>query len=138
MKPLVTTEEGPAELLPKLFEVLEGVADGVGPMVEGEAHALSASAMTRFFSHLHLHDPSTDFGPLLEPVDEVHCAPPLKPFRTRWMLCCGSSSPSTLHPRLTVPLALWLRRTAWVAATQVMKERSSRAMAASKADEGAC
>ena len=53
-EPLVTAEEGPAELLPQLVEELEGVAAGVGPMVEGEARALSASAMTRVFSHLHL------------------------------------------------------------------------------------
>ena len=72
-KPLVTAEEGPAELLPQLVTALEGVVDGVGPMVEGEARALSASAMTRVFSHLHLRDPSTDLGALLEPVDEEHC-----------------------------------------------------------------
>ena len=51
---MVTSVEGPAELLPQLVEALEGVAAGVGPMVEGEAHALSASAMTHVFSHLHL------------------------------------------------------------------------------------
>ena len=41
-------------------------------MVEGEARALFASAMTRVFSHLHLCDPSIDFGALLGPVDKVH------------------------------------------------------------------
>nr|XP_020193247.2 translation initiation factor IF-2-like [Aegilops tauschii subsp. strangulata] len=73
-EPLVTAEEGPTELLPQLVKALEGVAAGVGPMVEGEARALSASAMTRVFSHLHLRDSSTDLGALLEPVDEEHCA----------------------------------------------------------------
>ena len=68
-KPLVTAEEGPAELLPQLVEALEGVADGVGPMVEGEARALSSSAMTRVFSHLHLRDSNIDLGALLEPMD---------------------------------------------------------------------
>ena len=69
----MTAEEGPAELLPQQVTALEGVVLGVGPMVEGEARTLSASAMTRVFSHLHLRDPSTDFGALLEPVDEEHC-----------------------------------------------------------------
>nr|XP_020197897.1 uncharacterized protein LOC109783714 [Aegilops tauschii subsp. strangulata] len=73
-EPLVSAEEGPAELLPQLVEALEGVANGVGTMVEGEARALSSSAMTRIFSHLHLRDPSTDLGALLEPVDEGRCA----------------------------------------------------------------
>nr|XP_020167158.1 translation initiation factor IF-2-like [Aegilops tauschii subsp. strangulata] len=72
-KLLVTAKEGPAELLPQLVTALEGVVNGVGPMVEGEARALSASAMTRVFSHLHLRDPSIDLGALLEPVDEEHC-----------------------------------------------------------------
>ena len=36
-KPLGTDEEGPAELLPQLVTVLEGVINGIGPMVEGEA-----------------------------------------------------------------------------------------------------
>nr|XP_020165338.1 translation initiation factor IF-2-like [Aegilops tauschii subsp. strangulata] len=39
-KPLVTDEEGPAELLPHLVTVLEDVVNGIGPMVEGEARAL--------------------------------------------------------------------------------------------------
>nr|XP_040249526.1 dynactin subunit 1-like [Aegilops tauschii subsp. strangulata] len=34
-EPLVTAEEGPAELLPQLVTAFEGVANGVGPMVEG-------------------------------------------------------------------------------------------------------
>ena len=32
-KPLVTDEEGPAELLPHLVTALEGVVNGIGPMV---------------------------------------------------------------------------------------------------------
>ena len=43
---------------------LEGV-----PLVEGEACALSSSALTRDFSHLYLHDPSIDLSELLEPVE---------------------------------------------------------------------
>ena len=39
-------------------------------MVEGEARALSSSALTRVFSHLHLRDPDADLGVLLKPVDE--------------------------------------------------------------------
>ena len=38
-------------------------------MVDGEACALSTSAMTRAFSHLYLRDPSFDLGALLKPVD---------------------------------------------------------------------
>ena len=45
-------------------------------MVEGEARTLSTSAVTRVFSHLHLCDPSFDFGTLLEPVDPERCAAP--------------------------------------------------------------
>nr|XP_020187255.1 translation initiation factor IF-2-like [Aegilops tauschii subsp. strangulata] len=41
-KPLATNEEGPAKLLPYLVTVLEGVVNGIGPMVEGEACALSS------------------------------------------------------------------------------------------------
>ena len=65
----MTPEEGPAGLLLKLVTALEGIVVGVGPMVEGEARALSTSSMTRVFSHLYLQDPSFDFGALLEPVD---------------------------------------------------------------------
>nr|XP_020170310.1 neuromodulin-like [Aegilops tauschii subsp. strangulata] len=72
-EPLVTAEEGPAELLPQLVTALEGVVLGADPMVEGEARALSASAMMRVFSHLHLRDPNFDFGALLQPVDLEHC-----------------------------------------------------------------
>ena len=43
-------------------------------MVDGEARALSSSAMTSVFSPLHLRDPSTALGALLEPTDEKHCA----------------------------------------------------------------
>nr|XP_020168557.2 MAP7 domain-containing protein 1-like [Aegilops tauschii subsp. strangulata] len=34
-KPLVTDEEGPTKLLPQLLTALEGVVNGIGPMVEG-------------------------------------------------------------------------------------------------------
>jgi hypothetical protein len=68
-EPLVTSEEGPAELLPKLVMALEGVVIGFGPMVEGEARALSTSAVTRVFYHLRLPDPNFDLGAMLEPVD---------------------------------------------------------------------
>ena len=50
----------PAELLLKLATTLVGIVVGVGPLVEGEARALSASATTRVFSNLHLRDPSFD------------------------------------------------------------------------------
>jgi hypothetical protein len=53
-EPLVTPKEGPAGLLPKLVAVLEGIIVEVGPMVEGKARTLSASAATRVFSHLHI------------------------------------------------------------------------------------
>ena len=72
-EPLVTAEEGPAELLPQLVTTLEGIVLGVGPMVEGEARTLSASAMTCVFSHLHLRNPSSNLGALLESMDEEHC-----------------------------------------------------------------
>ena len=42
-------------------------------MVEGEARALSSSALTRVFGHLHLRDPDVDLSALLEPMDEKHC-----------------------------------------------------------------
>ena len=69
----MTAEEGPVELLPQLVTVLEGVVAGFGPMVEGEARTLSTLAVTRVLSHLHLPDPSFDFGALLEPVDPERC-----------------------------------------------------------------
>ena len=71
----MTPEEGPAGLLLKLIAALEGIVVGVGPMVEGEARALSISAAMCVFSHLYLRDPSFDLGPLLEPVDpELYAA----------------------------------------------------------------
>ena len=69
----MTDEEGHAELLAQLVMAFEGVVLGVGPMVEGEARVLSASAVTCIFSHLHLCDPNFDFGALLAPVDLEHC-----------------------------------------------------------------
>nr|XP_020156658.1 nascent polypeptide-associated complex subunit alpha, muscle-specific form-like [Aegilops tauschii subsp. strangulata] len=72
-KPLVTDDDGPAQLLPQLITVLEDVISGIGPMVEGEVRALSSSALTRVLSHLHLRDPNADLGVLLEPVDEERC-----------------------------------------------------------------
>ena len=45
----------------------------IGPMAEEEARILSLAALTRVFSHLHLHDPATHFDELLEPVDDKHC-----------------------------------------------------------------
>ena len=47
---------------------------GIGPMAEEEAHVLSSAALTRVFSHLHLHDPTTRLDEPLEPVDDEHCA----------------------------------------------------------------
>ena len=74
-KPMATPEQGPAGLLPKLATTLEGIIVGVGPMEEGEAHALFTSVATRVFSQLHLRDPSLDLGALLEPMDpELHDA----------------------------------------------------------------
>ena len=74
--PQVMDDEGPPQLLPYLVMALEGVVDGIGPMVEGEAHALSSSALMRVFSHLHLCNPGLDLGELLEPVEEEQCAAP--------------------------------------------------------------
>nr|XP_020161581.1 uncharacterized abhydrolase domain-containing protein DDB_G0269086-like [Aegilops tauschii subsp. strangulata] len=71
-EPLVTAEEGPAELPPQLVTVLGGIVNGVSPTVEGEACTLSASTVTCVFSHLHLRNPSFDFEALLEPVDLEH------------------------------------------------------------------
>ena len=72
-KTLMTDDDGPAQLLPQLVTVLEDVVNGIGPMVEGEVHALSSSALTRVLSHLHLRDPNADLGVLLELVDEERC-----------------------------------------------------------------
>ena len=73
-KPLATNEDGPAQLLPYLVEALEEVVSGIGPMAEGEARILSSAALTRVFSHLHLHDPAANLDELLEPVDDERCA----------------------------------------------------------------
>ena len=72
-KPLVTDDDGPTQLLPQLVTRLEDVVNGIGPVVEGEARALSSSALTRVLNHLHLSDPTADLGVLLEPVDEGRC-----------------------------------------------------------------
>ena len=68
-KPLATDEDGPAQLLPYLVEALEEVVSSVGPMAEVEARVLSSMALTRVFSHLHLHDPDANLDEMLEPVD---------------------------------------------------------------------
>ena len=73
-EPLATDDEGPTQLLPRLIVALEGVVGGIGPLVEGEALALSSSALTRILNHLHLHDPDADLDELLEPVDDERCA----------------------------------------------------------------
>ena len=73
-KPLVTDDDGPAQLLPQLVTTLEDVINEIGPMVEGEARALSSSTLTRVLIHLHLRDPNADLGILLEPMDEERCA----------------------------------------------------------------
>ena len=62
------TKDGPAELLPFLVRALEDVVDGLGPMAEAEAHALSSAALTRVLRHVYLHDPNVDLDSLLEPV----------------------------------------------------------------------
>ena len=67
-KPLVTDDEGPAQLLPQLITALEDVVNGIGPMVEGEARTLSSSALTRVLSHVYLNDPNINLDSLLEPV----------------------------------------------------------------------
>nr|XP_020192045.1 translation initiation factor IF-2-like [Aegilops tauschii subsp. strangulata] len=72
-KLLATNDEGPAQLLPHLIAALKDVVDRIGLMVEGEARALSSSALTHVFSHLHLHNPNADLGELLEPVEEGCC-----------------------------------------------------------------
>lgn len=69
-------------------------------MMEGEARTLSAFAMTRVFSHLHLRDPSTDFGALLEPVDEEHCTAATEAMKDRvgamsWKLLAMDPAPPT-------------------------------------------
>nr|XP_020147614.1 CCR4-NOT transcription complex subunit 3-like [Aegilops tauschii subsp. strangulata] len=69
-EPLATDDKGPTQLLPHLVAALEDVVDGIGPLVEGEAHALSSAALTRVFSHLHLRDPDAYLDELLEPVDD--------------------------------------------------------------------
>ena len=74
-EPLATANEGPTQLLPHLVAALEGVVDGISPLVEGEAHALSSAALTRVFSHLHLRDPDTD-------LDE-HCAAAAKAVKSQ-------------------------------------------------------
>ena len=68
----MTDDDGPSQPLPQPVTVLEDVADGIGPMVEGEARARSSSALTPILSHLRLRDPNTDHGVLVEPVDEGH------------------------------------------------------------------
>ena len=67
-KPLATNEDDPTHLLPYLVEALEEVVRGIDPMVEAEARVLSSAALTRVFSHLHLHDPAARLDELLEPV----------------------------------------------------------------------
>ena len=42
-------------------------------MAEAEARVLSSAALTRVFSHLHLHDPNARLDELLEPVAKDHC-----------------------------------------------------------------
>ncbi|KAM3226839.1 hypothetical protein ACQJBY_059053 [Aegilops geniculata] len=80
-KPLTTDEDGPAQLLPYLVEALEEVADGIGPMADGEARVLSSAALTRVFSHLHLHDPTARLDELLEPVANEHCEAAAAPMK---------------------------------------------------------
>nr|XP_020176299.1 nucleoporin NSP1-like [Aegilops tauschii subsp. strangulata] len=72
-EPLATDDEGPTQLLPHLVAALEDVVDGIDPLVEGEARALSSAALTRVFSHLHLCDHDADLDELLEPVDDERC-----------------------------------------------------------------
>ena len=67
-KSLAGAEDDPAELLPFLVRVLEDVADGLGPMAEAKAHALSSGALTRVFAHIYLRDLNADLNGLLEPV----------------------------------------------------------------------
>ena len=55
--PLAGAKDGPTKLLPFLVHALEDVADGLGPMVEAEARALSFAALTRVLSHVYLQDP---------------------------------------------------------------------------------
>ena len=71
-KPLTTDEDGPAQLLPYLVEVLEEVVSDIGPMAEEEARVLSSAALTRVFSHFHLRDPAARLDELLEPVKDKH------------------------------------------------------------------
>ena len=42
-------------------------------MEEAEARVLSSAALTRVFSHLHLHDPNACLDELLEPVGNDQC-----------------------------------------------------------------
>nr|XP_020164822.1 uncharacterized protein LOC109750275 [Aegilops tauschii subsp. strangulata] len=72
-EPLATADKGPTQLLPHLVAALEEVLGGIGPLVEGEARALSSAALTRVFSHLHLRDPAANLDKLLEPVDDESC-----------------------------------------------------------------
>ena len=67
-KPLTTDEDGPAQLLPYLVEAHEEVVNVISPMAEEEARVLSSVALTRVFTHLHLHDPDANLDEMLEPV----------------------------------------------------------------------
>ena len=67
-----SVEPGPTQLLPFLVEALEEVVHGIGTMAEEEARILSSAALTRAFSHLHLHDPAARLDEL-PPVADEHC-----------------------------------------------------------------
>ena len=73
-EPLAGVEDGPAKLLPFLVDALEDVADGLGPMVEAEARAMSSAVLTHVLSHVYLRDPNVDFDSLLEPVSSNRSA----------------------------------------------------------------
>nr|XP_020170420.1 translation initiation factor IF-2-like [Aegilops tauschii subsp. strangulata] len=137
-KPLVTDEEGPAELLPQLVTTLEGVVNGIGPMVDGEARALSASALTRVFSHLHLRDPSVDLDALLELMDEEHCEAAAQAVKDRVEALLQKFLAIDPAPPADGAADLAARRTAQATTTLSTKGHSLRALTVPKAEEKAC
>ena len=86
-KSLATDEDGPAWLLPLLVKALEEVVDGLGTMAEAEARVLSSAALTRVFSHLHLHDPALALMNCWSLWLKITVKPPLQLYKVKWRPC---------------------------------------------------